>query len=236
MCSVMVSVIIPVYNGSENLEVLLADYEVLPRVELVVVDGAAGDHIEPLLQKYSSKISRYLSEKDLGIYDAMNKGVGISLGKYVFFMGADDRVSPNGMKELMDFLQIDMRSDLVAFPVLLRGSKIVKPDLNRETPILHHQGFLMSRKLIQVMGGFTLDYKVHSDYDLMLRAYSMSSCDYFHEPICIFESGGVSTSGKNCLTSIKELLTIYFRRGGSVFDFQWCFFILRPLYYFLRAK
>ena len=87
----MISIITVVRNGATTIEhtilsVLSQDY---PDFEYVVVDGISSDGTLNILEKYSDKI-RYVSESDAGIYDAMNKGISLAKGDWIYFLGCDD--------------------------------------------------------------------------------------------------------------------------------------------------
>ena len=95
--SPLISVITVVFNGARTLEqtinsVLAQDYE---NVEYIIVDGGSKDGTLNIIRNYEEKIDCWLTESDKGIYDAMNKGLDITGGDWVLFLGADDALYDN---------------------------------------------------------------------------------------------------------------------------------------------
>ncbi|KAA0989666.1 glycosyltransferase family 2 protein [Dyadobacter aurulentus] len=75
-------------------------------VEYLIVDGESKDGTIEICERYSDLISRIISEKDKGIYDAMNKGIALARGKYLWFLNAGDEIyAPNVMKNLLGILE-----------------------------------------------------------------------------------------------------------------------------------
>lgn len=65
--------------------------------ELIIVDGDSKDNTNDIIKSYGDKVSVHISEPDKGIYDAWNKGVALSHGDWIMFIGADDRLRPNAV-------------------------------------------------------------------------------------------------------------------------------------------
>lgn len=88
------SVITIVYNNVKDIErtMLSVLNQTYPHIEYIVIDGASKDGTKELIQKYSSRITKFLSEPDHGIYDAMNKGLALATGDYVLFMNSGDEI------------------------------------------------------------------------------------------------------------------------------------------------
>ena len=88
------SVITIVYNNVRDIERTLLSVvnQTYPNIEYIVVDGASTDGTLELLKKYESKLSKLITEKDQGIYDAMNKGLALATGDYVLFMNSGDEI------------------------------------------------------------------------------------------------------------------------------------------------
>ena len=86
------SVITIVYNNAADIErtMLSVLNQTYPNIEYIIVDGLSTDGTLEIIKKYSGKISKLISEKDEGIYDAMNKGLAVATGDYVLFMNSGD--------------------------------------------------------------------------------------------------------------------------------------------------
>lgn len=88
------SVITIVYNNAKDIErtmlsVLKQSY---PNIEYIVIDGASTDGTLDIIKKYENRLAKLVSEKDKGIYDAMNKGLALAAGDYVLFMNSGDEI------------------------------------------------------------------------------------------------------------------------------------------------
>ena len=88
----LISVVTVVFNGVDMLEQTIRSIvsQTYPNVEFIVIDGGSTDGTIDLIKKYEHKISYWTSEKDGGIYDAMNKGTAVATGEWIGFMNAGD--------------------------------------------------------------------------------------------------------------------------------------------------
>jgi len=88
----LITIITVVYNGEKYLEETIKSVinQTYPNVEYIIIDGGSTDGTLDIIKKYEDYIDYWVSEKDKGIYDAMNKGILVSNGKYLLFLNADD--------------------------------------------------------------------------------------------------------------------------------------------------
>ena len=101
----LISVVTVVYNGEATLEqtILSVVSQTYENVEYIIVDGGSKDGTIDIIKKYECKIDYWQSEPDRGIYDAMNKGIGLAIGEWIYIIGADDFfVDENVINELSD--------------------------------------------------------------------------------------------------------------------------------------
>lgn len=235
---VILSVVIPVYNCEKTLNrlidsILNQDYE---GIEIIVVNGGSKDKSQAILEEYGNKIDVLISEPDRGIYDAMNKGIKASTGDYIFFLGGDDYFVSGGVDKFVNCISDNVVESLIAIPVFIDGVRKIMPDLSLPVPILHHQGVVFNAHILKSNELLYSDkYQIHADFDLILRYVCEFGVLFVDAPLCSFTSGGTSSNGKNCLISIKELVSIYFKYDGKFLSTKWVMFILRPIYYFLSS-
>ncbi len=100
----LVSVITITYNAEAYLEetILSVIGQTYPKIEYIIIDGASQDNTLQIIQKYELRISHWQSEPDKGIYDAMNKGLALAQGEYVWFMNAGDAVeAPDTLEKVL---------------------------------------------------------------------------------------------------------------------------------------
>lgn len=88
------SVITIVYNNAKDIErtMLSVLNQSYPNIEYIIIDGASTDGTKDVIYKYKDKLAQFISEKDKGIYDAMNKGLALATGDYLLFMNSGDEI------------------------------------------------------------------------------------------------------------------------------------------------
>lgn len=88
----MISIIVAVFNGKITLQHCIDSVaqQTYPNKELIIIDGGSKDGTVNLLEENRNKISYWISEPDRGIYNAWNKGLEQTTGKWIIFLGADD--------------------------------------------------------------------------------------------------------------------------------------------------
>ena len=170
-----------------------------PNCEIIVIDGLSKDGTDKVSEEYKALINIYKSEKDDGIYDAMNKGLELVTGQYVCFMNAGDQILPEGMHELIKCItdstvcyvgKVTWDSKLLNFKYLEFYPKLLR------FPI--HQAMLIP---INLCFKFNLSYKVASDIDQKIKIVKSKKIKIFDIPVALCESNGVSQQ----LTSVKMI-------------------------------
>lgn len=99
------SVITIVYNNVKDIErtMLSVLNQTYPNIEYIIIDGASNDGTQDIIYKYKAQLAQFISEKDKGIYDAMNKGLALATGDYVLFMNSGDEIyAPETVKEVFE--------------------------------------------------------------------------------------------------------------------------------------
>lgn len=169
---VKITVISVIYNVADSIEDTI--YSVIeqrkkrPDIELdfIIIDGASTDGTLKFLEKHDTEISNWISEKDNGIYDAMNKGLKMVEDGYVLFLGSGDKII-----SLIDS-QLLLGDKMNAFyGDVWIGDRLFTSHMNHKLKrgnFLHHQGLLIHRSVFPV-NGFNLIYKAYADYDLNIR-------------------------------------------------------------------
>lgn len=178
-----VSIITITYNSAETIEdtirsVLAQDYA---DIEYIVVDGASKDGTMEIVKRYSSSIARVVSERDKGIYDAMNKGVALASGDIIGILNsddfyADDRVISDVVAMMHNTHSDACYADLV-YVDRVDTNKIIrtwKSGAYRPGDFLRgwmppHPTFFVKRSKYEKYGVYSLELRSSSDYELMLR-------------------------------------------------------------------
>jgi glycosyltransferase involved in cell wall biosynthesis len=138
--------------------------------EWVIVDGASTDGTVEVIRSSSDVVTRWLSEQDSGIYDAMNKGLNLASGQYVVFFGADDRLYPQALGQMEVWLKAQpVLPDFVVAAVDVgasarRGYRPQRAWLgHRACVTCHSVGMLVKREIMIGIGGFSLEYPLCAD-------------------------------------------------------------------------
>jgi putative colanic acid biosynthesis glycosyltransferase len=187
--------------------------------EHIIIDGVSTDLTLDLVHKVSSKINvKILSEQDDGIYDAMNKGIKLSRGKYLLFLNAGDLMLADN-KELRSFIEaIPKNVDIACFPALMRDGDNSLPlmpgHFSRHKMPTSHQAMLFLRKFA-LLNLFNSRYKVAGDFDLYLRA---DKKNLFAHPTIKFltEIEREGYASNNPVLAYMEYLNIVYRRLKGV--------------------
>lgn len=163
-----------------------------PNIEYIVIDGGSTDGTIKILKLFDKRLKtndkrskiklKWVSEKDRGIADAFNKGVGMAHGDFIYFLGADDVLkTPDVIGKMME--GVDPDKDMIVCGRIERikqGKKYesVYASSLRFFPLmllykmgLPHQGMFMNKKFFETYGLFDITLKYAMDYELLLRAY-----------------------------------------------------------------
>ena len=198
-----ISIITVCFNSAKTIErtirsVAAQDY---PDIEYIIVDGGSTDGTLDIIHQYEDRISRFVSEPDAGIYDAMNKGIQMATGDYITFVNSDDWYNEGAVS-------------YVAGDIMKRGAAISCYGINlfdkdgimewddtfardihniRFAMCRCHNAIFAKRSVFEMYGGFDLAYKISADYDWLLRAYDNGvEISYDNFPAVNFRLGGVS--------------------------------------------
>ena len=215
--------------------------------EWIIIDGASNDGTQDFLD--NQNIS-YISEKDNGIYDAMNKGIHSANGEYLLFLNAGDILENNNTlsevtkkveNQPYDFIYGDSVEEIDDKKTFKRARPHTAITQGMFT---HHQAMLYSANTIKNLR-YNERYKIAADYDLTWRVLKNSK-DILYIPllICIFEAGGISQQqvflGRKEQFKIRQDHGISIFQNSFIFVLQTAAYLLRrccpPLYWFLKRR
>lgn len=179
-----VTVITVVYNAGHLLERTIQSVaaQTYTPLEYIVIDGASTDHTLDIIRKHPQTIDYWISEPDQGIYDAMNKGLRLSTGDYVWFINAGDEIyARNTLKNIMNtsdnadaYYGETMITDAEGHEIGLRrlrpGGTVSWKSL-RKGMVISHQSFIVKKTLAPP---YRLQFKYAADFDWMLRCLKAS--------------------------------------------------------------
>ena len=218
MSKPLVSIITVVYNGEKHIEetiksVVNQSYE---NIEYIIIDGESTDGTVAIIKKYEDRISSWVSEKDTGIYNAMNKGLKIAKGEIIAILNADDYYNHQTIEEVVSqFVKTDadvVHGNLTKFRTIKTKEYFVeiKPDfknMEKRMGVFHPATFIKAT-VYEKVGFFNEKYKLSADYDLILRIYNQKyNFEYINKSLVSFRIGGASNVECNSYRETVNVLS-----------------------------
>ena len=230
-----ISIITIAYNSENSISDAINSVlsQTYPDIEYIIVDGKSKDKTVEIVKSYGNKISKFVSEPDKGIYDALNKGIEMASGDVVGFMHSDDLFADEHVIEKVArlFKEKDVDSIYGDLNYVFKNdtNKILRYWKSDEFTLSRlkfgwmppHPTFYVKRKIYEEYGGFDIDFKISSDYDSMLRflgKYKISTA-YLPEVMIKMRVGGASNrSLKNIIQkSTEDFRAIRKNKFGNIF-------------------
>ena len=205
-------------------------------VEYIIIDGGSTDGTIDIIKKYEDKIDYWVSEKDDGIYDAMNKGIKVANGELIGIINADDWYEKYTIKTVVQAYIENNKPDVIYG--LLRYIKNERMNMQLsaqhydflEERMIPHTTCFIKKEIYEQLNYYDLRYKCASDYDLLLRIKRLGcSIMKINTILANFRLGGISTATKICPI---ESLRIRYKYGyipKTVFALKSVYFRLREL-------
>jgi glycosyltransferase involved in cell wall biosynthesis len=191
-------------------------------IEYIVVDGLSSDGTQDIIRQHETKFGgrlKWISEKDSGIYDAMNKGIRMATGDIVGILNSDDYFTSDDVIERMVANFDDPNMDAVYGDIhfihdgepdkIVRyySSKPFRPLWLRFGFMPAHPSFYCRRSVYEKAGLYKIDYQIGSDYEMMVRLFMVHKirAKYLPMDFVTMRTGGASTKNvKSRLTLIKD--------------------------------
>lgn len=229
--SLLFSVIIPTFNAksfiNRAIDSVLRQRHV--NFEILVLDGLSDDGTVAVLEKYQDSRLKFISEKDFGIYDAMNKGIDRASGEWLYFLGGDDMLHDDCvLSDVARFINFYGKSAEVVYGnVQIIGcnhwandgdiydgkfdlQKILKKNLC-------HQGIFYRTDFIRnKIGYYNLKYTLCADWDFNLRCWARTTFLHIERIIADFKAGGESTKNSSDVSFSAD----YLKNILSYFNFD----------------
>ena len=241
--TIKISIITVCYNAENTLKktiesVISQDYN---NIEYIIIDGGSTDGTVDIIKKYSYRISYWISEKDNGIYDAMNKGLSKITGDLIGIINSDDWYANNIFTDIADiYTKTDKRTVIHGNLVFIekeQEKEILRPNLNHEsyyrgTPFCHPTMFVPTI-IYKEIGDFNILYRIAADYDFMLRFIDNGYKQYYYNKVISYMRTG-GESEKNIIKGYKESCNIAIKHKYSKIKTYSAF--LSKIYYLYKTK
>lgn len=212
----LISIIIPTLNCGDIIDRAIRSVvkQKYSHRELIIVDGGSTDETINIINQNAQYITKWINEPDKGLYDAMNKGVKIANGDWIYFLGADD-ILVNCLHKVASQLK---------HPKWIYYGDVYLPEKNKVysgrfkwhtlvSKNINHQSIFYPRQVFERYQ-YDLNYPILADYDLNLRVWGESQFKfkYIHELIAIHNGTGISNVESDELFQINKVnvITNYF--------------------------
>ncbi|WP_242928048.1 glycosyltransferase family 2 protein [Pontibacter vulgaris] len=216
-----VSIITIVYNNRETIADAIKSVlgQTYKNIEYIVVDGLSTDGTVDIIRSYGSRITKFVSEKDGGLYDAINKGIRMATGDVVGLLHSDDIFgSPDAIEHVVNAFQMHATDSVYADLVYVDRAKPDKIIRNWKSGAYKRQNFIygwmpphptfyVKKTVYDRLGLYNMSFKSAADYELMLRyLYKHTITTYYiPETLVRMRVGGKSNvTLKNRIRANKE--------------------------------
>ena len=196
----LISIITVVFNGEKYLEDTIQSVinQTYSNVEYVIIDGGSSDGTLDIIKKYEDQIDYWVSEKDKGIYDAMNKGIDVASGVWINFMNAgdsfyDEKVLKNIFyRKSFENIDVIYGDHNVIYPSKTRIAKagMIK-NIWKGSQFCHQTSFISSK--VHKENKFNLSNRIGADFEFFYKLHRMGkSFRYLDLIIVNYSAGGLS--------------------------------------------
>jgi glycosyltransferase involved in cell wall biosynthesis len=215
----LLSIVTVTKNCAASLKATLESVKAIKNadIEYIIIDGSSTDGTVELIKNSGELVDKFISETDSGIYNAMNKGLDLALGKYILFINGDDELLPEGFPIVWPLL-IDGNASIIAAKTKVLSDGKCTPTLIARpwqlfffNTIPHPSAFMLTALLRRYR--FREDLRIASDYDLFLRLL-LDGHQFLkvNAITALHHRGGVSA---NSALSLNEITQIRQERLGD---------------------
>lgn len=219
----LVTIITVVYNGVDTLERTIKSVveQTYNRIEYIIVDGGSNDGTKDLILKYRWGIANWISEPDNGLYDAMNKGIAMSTGNFLWFINSGDEIAtPDTLEKIFntnepaDFyygetIIVDINGQMLGNRRLKPPKKLTWKDF-RNGMVVSHQSVIIRKDFCDL---YDTSFRFSADYNWVLNALKKSPKTINTLMVLSrFLEGGLTK--KNIIPGLKERFRIMVKHFG----------------------
>lgn len=233
MSEMLVTVLTPCYNSGKTIEKTLEciENQTYKNIEYIIIDGGSTDNTLDLIERHRSRLPKQLtviSEKDNGIYDAMNKGIKLARGQLIGIVNSDDSYEKDTVEQVVNHFGNNPYE-------VIYGMQRTYLDGMEKAVFIYHHDFLpqqmithptcfVTKDTYEKFGVFDTQYRSAADYDLMLRYFKNGEVIFtpVYRVLSNFSLGGISSSQ----TGVRENARVRYRYG----------YLSKKRYWFLVMK
>ncbi|MBO6183461.1 MAG: glycosyltransferase [Chryseobacterium sp.] len=219
--SYKLSIITINYNNATGLEKTLKSLinQNSKDFEYIIVDGNSTDESKRIIDTNKNHIDKWISEKDSGVYNAMNKGIEMANGDYLLFLNSGDMLANSHvLNKILPLLENN--SDIIYGNLIYSLNEVPQTLFTPSKKInlsyflnsfLPHPSSFIKKSLFQRIGFYNEKFKIISDWEFFLRAIVVNKASYLHidEVISDFDNSGISSNSENEKLIYNEKQTVY---------------------------
>ena len=234
-----VSIITVCFNSELTIEETINSVisQTYSNIEYIIIDGKSTDNTLKIIKKFGNRVDLLISEKDDGIYHAMNKGVSEATGDVIGILNSDDLFySNNTIKNVVKYFIADKKLKILYGNIIFfnsytkkvtrfwKSKKYYKNFFEHGNIPPHPSVFI--KKEIYFKNKFNTNFKIAEDYEFLLRLLKKKNIlsKYINETIVKMREGGISTTTKHLFFQNKEIIKCWQLNNLPI---PWYFFILR---------
>lgn len=217
-----VTIITPCFNSQKTIRETIESvlHQTYQNIEYIIVDGASKDSTVAIIKEYEPLFQgrlKYVSEKDNGVYDAMNKGLRMSHGRLIGIINSDDFYELDAVENAVRNMTDERYQVLYGYCRLYRNNHPVdvlkRSHKALDGGMIPHPTCFVTRAAYCDYGMFSKRYKIAADYELMLRFQKSEKVRFvqIQKVMANFRYGGLSTEDKSRKKLELEIQFIYFQ-------------------------
>lgn len=214
----IITIVTVCYNSEQTIEQTIKSVLKQPceEYEYLIVDGLSSDRTMEIVKEYEPEFQgkmKYVSERDKGWYDAMNKGVAMAEGKFINFLNSDDYLEEGALAKVIRYIQDNqIEEDSIVYGDSTNVYKNSKgetlsirihapesidakcPGLSEGMCGIRHQSMFTGKKVFEKAGLLDLQFRLHADWDFFIKTLKMQIPYYYiNENLTYYSMYGVST-------------------------------------------
>jgi glycosyltransferase len=241
MSQIKVSIITVCFNSGKTLleTINSVKYQSYENIEYIIIDGLSSDDTISIVKDNKEVVDYYVSEKDNGLYDAMNKGIQLATGDIISILNSDDIYASNEViANIVEVYLKDKSLDIVFGNIIFYDSNLIRQTRSWKTSKFikksfmkgwhpPHPGLFVTKRGYNICGGYNINYRMCADFEFMLRAFEKKSLSnkFIDLTIVKMRTGGKTTSSlKNIFDGNNQIIQAFKENNLKI----------NPLVYLLR--
>jgi len=219
------------YNNKKGLQKTIDSVisQTYKDFEWIIIDGGSTDGSKELIELYSQYITYWVSEPDKGIYNAMNKGIKVAKGHYVYFLNSGDYLVSNRI--IGTIFKQSYNKDII-YGNIIYETKELERNINFHSDYIsccdllekniHHQAMFFSKELFNKYGYYDENLKILADWKFNLITIGINQCStkYINCDIAFFERNGISNIAKSQMQIERNIILNSLFSPGILADYK----------------